>query len=342
MSEFEPHPLEKMLAEAWSPADWADVTVLLAVSGGCDSVALLRAMHAVRTPGLGRLCVAHVNHQLRADADHDEAFVARLCQSLAVPCEIGRVSVDGSSGVEAAARSARYQFLEQAAGRLGARYVVTAHTADDQVETIMHRIIRGTGIGGLAGMARTRPIGHATLIRPLLGVRHNVLEDYLNALDQPFCVDSSNTDPRFTRNRIRHELLPWLEESISPAVDEGLLRLGRLAGEVQEVIDSLVDDLFDRHVKLENDAASIDLAGLVSQPRYLLRELLMAVWRRQGWPMQAMGFAQWEQLGDLIAGTQEGGESAGLPSSASSQPRQTFPGNVSAELADGVLRLVKR
>jgi tRNA(Ile)-lysidine synthase len=352
MSSPERHELETLLAQSWPPADWADVTILLAVSGGCDSVALLRAIHAIRQTGPGRICVAHVNHQLRVDADHDEAFVVQLCRQLNVHCEVGRVSIDGSTGIEAAARSARYQFLEQAAERLGARYVVTAHTADDQVETILHRIVRGTGIGGLVGMARTRPIGHATLIRPLLKVRHAVLEDYLNTLgksEKPFCIDSSNTDLHYTRNRIRHELLPWLEQFINPAVDEGLLRLGHLAGEVQAVIDPIVDRLFDQHVKLETDGmATIDVVNLSTQPRYVLRELLMAIWRRQGWPMQAMGFAQWEQLADLAVGKKQ--ESPVLNEAKSSQPtspqrnppRQIFPGNVSAEVVSGRLRLARQ
>ena len=169
-----PHPLELKLAAAWPPSDWADVTVLVAVSGGGDSVALLRAMTALETGGQGRICVAHLNHQLRPDADEDERFVVELSRRLGVACEVERVAVDrlaaqAGDGLEAAARSARYRFLEQAAGRLGARFVATAHTADDQAETILHRIVRGTGVRGLAGMARVRPLGHATLIRPLAG-----------------------------------------------------------------------------------------------------------------------------------------------------------------------------
>ena len=170
------HPLETRLAEAWPPEDWQDVTVLVAVSGGADSVALLRAIVALKTAGEGRLVAAHLNHQLRpAEAEADQALVVELCRRLGVACEVGRVRLDlagpeGRDGLEAAARRARYQFLEATAARLGARFVVTAHTADDQAETILHRILRGTGIGGLSGMARARPLGPATLIRPLLAV----------------------------------------------------------------------------------------------------------------------------------------------------------------------------
>jgi len=251
------HPIEAKLAAAWPPQTWQDVTVLLAVSGGADSVALLRAMTALHPGGEGRLAVAHFNHRLREDQSAaDEAFVVDLCRQLGTPCEAGHgrpgeLSGCGRDGLEAAARKARYEFLAATAARLGARYVVTAHTADDQAETILHRIIRGTGIGGLRGMARARllrlpflerdqpeelseePVqwaefpspGTATLIRPLLEIRRGELVDYLDDLAQPYRSDASNADVRFTRNRIRHELLPRLAEQFNSAVVDALLRL---------------------------------------------------------------------------------------------------------------------
>src|SRR5271169_3798283 len=120
------HPLESKLAKAWPPSQWADVTVMTAISGGGDSVALLRAMTALRTGGAGRICAAHLNHQLRPDAEDDEHFVVELCDRLGVTCEVERVAVDRlaaetGDGIEAAARWARYRFLQQTAGRLGVR-----------------------------------------------------------------------------------------------------------------------------------------------------------------------------------------------------------------------------
>ena len=329
-----PHPLESKLAAAWPPSDWADVTVLVAVSGGCDSVALLRAMTALKTAAVGRICVAHLNHQLRPDADEDERFVVELCQRLGITCEVGRVAVErlaahSGDGVEAAARAARYRFLHETAGRLGARFVATAHTADDQAETILHRIIRGTGIRGLAGMTRVRPLGHATLIRPLLEVRRVELQAYLDALAQPCRHDPSNADLRFTRNRIRHQIMPQLRRHLNSGVTEAVLRLGTLAGEAQAVVDDLVAQRLDRCVTIDGlGAARIELAELADRPRYLVRELLMAVWRRQGWPMQAMGRRQWDELSELAG-------SAAMP------VRRIFPGGVTAEVAEGQMRLRK-
>jgi tRNA(Ile)-lysidine synthase len=351
------HPVEAKLAEIWPPAVWADVTVLVAVSGGGDSVALLRAMAALKTGGEGRLCAAHLNHRLRPDAEGDERFVVDLCRRLGVTCEVGHVDAGrlaaSRNGIESAARTARYGFLEETAGRLGARFVATAHTADDQAETILHRVVRGTGIRGLSGMARARRLGHTVLLRPLLAVRRAELIAYLGALDQPHRHDASNADPRFTRNRIRHQLLPRLERRFNPETVQSLLRLGTLAGEAQAVIDELIDQWFDRCVTVDgpNDAR-IDLVQLGCQggadvpvrpaarrrgdghgcllrpSHYLVRELLMAVWRRQAWPMQSMGMLKWDELSEL----------ATSPTAAS---KRNFPGGVAVEVAGGEMRLAR-
>jgi tRNA(Ile)-lysidine synthase len=329
-----PYPLETRLAEAWPPAAWADVTVLVAVSGGADSVALLRAMAALKTGGDGRLCAAHLNHKLRPDADDDQRFVVDLCGRLNLPCEVGsadaaELAATSGDGIEAAAREVRYDFLQQAAGRLGARFIATAHTADDQAETVLHRIIRGTGIRGLSGMARARPLGHAVLIRPLLGVRRAELVAYVDALGQPYRHDSSNLDPRFTRNRIRRHLLPRLQRHFNAEIVDAILRLGTLAGEVQAVIDDDVDAWFERCVTVDGRGeVRLELALLAGRPRYLVRELLMAVWRRSGWPMQAMGMLKWDELCDLTT-----------PDAPA--VKRIFPGNVLVEVAAGEMRLAR-
>jgi tRNA(Ile)-lysidine synthase len=234
---------------------------------------------------------------------------------------------------EAAARHARYAFLEQAAGRLGARYVVTAHTADDQAETILHRILRGTGIRGLAGMRRSRPLGPATLLRPLLGVRRAKLAAYLEQLGQPSRRDSSNRSLRFTRNRIRHRLLPHLAERFNPGVVDALLRLGTLAAESQTIIDRLVDDLAERSLRPGGpQTLRIARQKLEDQPKYLLGELLAGLWRRQGWPMQAMGHEKWELLAAMLG---SGGQDPHTPR------KVLFPGAVTVEIAGDELRATR-
>ncbi|MBN2216792.1 MAG: tRNA lysidine(34) synthetase TilS, partial [Pirellulales bacterium] len=324
--------LETRLADDWPPEQWHDLTVLVAVSGGSDSVALLRAMAALKTDGSGRLMAAHFNHATRGhESDEDEAFVVGLCRRLDVPCLVGRAAEDaasnsGGEGIEAALREARYEFLRHSAAQAGARYLVTGHTADDQAETILHRILRGTGIGGLAGMARIRPLGEATtLVRPLLGFRRAELVDYLDALGQPYRVDSSNANSQFTRNRLRHELLPLLAERYNPAIGEALLRLGNLAAEVQTVVDHLVRDLADRAIVEHGGRIAVNTAAVANEPRYLVRELLIAAWRGRGWPEQSMGRAEWDQLAEMLL---------------TSRPRKKmFPGEVTARRDDDRLWL---
>jgi tRNA(Ile)-lysidine synthase len=324
------HPLERKLAESWPPKEWADVTVLAAVSGGGDSVALLRAMSALKTGGEGRLCAAHFNHRLRPEAEDDQRFVADLCARLQIECIAG--SAEGQilasstgRGIESAARSARYRFLEETAGRLGARFVVTAHTADDQAETILHRIVRGTGIRGLSGIARARPLGHATLLRPLLGVRRRELAAYLDDLGQSHRHDSSNADLRFTRNRIRHDLLPRLRRQINPEVVDALLRLGNVARESQAVIDLLIQSRLQECVLADEPGGIlIDLGALDACPKSLIRELLIVLWRRKNWPLQAMGLRKWDEL---VALTEM------------SNAKQVFPGKILVEVGGGQMRL---
>jgi tRNA(Ile)-lysidine synthase len=198
----------------------------------------------------------------------------------------------------------------------------------------LHHIDRGTGLRGLAGMPRSRRLGDATLIRPLLGVGRAELRAYLGELRQPFRDDPSNAELCFTRNRIRRELLPELRAHFNPHADGAILRLGRLAAEAQAVIDGLVEQWFGRCVRFDpGGPARIETALLADQPRALLRELLISVWRQAGWSMQSMGLPQWEQLADALQS--ENGVPAGV---SRAWPRQ-FPGGVRVEVAGGVMTL---
>jgi tRNA(Ile)-lysidine synthase len=333
----DPSDIANRLVALWPPQNWHDLTVLVAVSGGADSVALLRALHAVRLPGSGRLIAAHYNHALRDQADHDEAFVVALAKSLGIDCQVGRALRSAGepppgAGIEESARQHRYAFLLDRARHTGARYIVTAHTADDQAETVLHRILRGTGIAGLSGIRRVRSLAEGiALVRPLLTIRRADLRAYLHKLGQAFREDATNLDRRFTRNRLRHDLLPQLAAQYNGSVTEALLRLSHLAREAQEVIEMRISDLLPRAVRFESERIVIDSAPLTDQPRYLVRELLLAAWRRQGWPEQAMGFNEWESLAD------------DLLAPAGDQAR-TLPGGILARRESSmlVLRLPQR
>lgn len=305
------HPFESKLLAAWRPDRWREVSVLIAVSGGADSVALLRALAAIEgaTQGPGRLCVGHFNHQWRgAESDADAEFVARLAVGLGLKCNVGRpdaalppMSSSHGDSREGRARDERYAFLQRTAEEIGARYVVTAHTADDQAETILHHILRGTGLSGLAGMRPARELGPAaTLVRPLLAIRRAEVLDYLAALGQDFRTDATNADVRYTRSRIRHDLLPRIESEIQPNAVDAICRLGQLAGEAHDILAAEAAALVARHVISGPARVTIDCRGLEAEPAYLVRELLMTVWRQQGWPLREMTLARWEELAKLL------------------------------------------
>lgn len=307
-------------------------------------MAMLRALTAICPEPSLSLYVAHFNHRLRGqDSERDQAFVEDICHRLGVKCIVGRAGsdtppLDCKDGLEAAARAARYPFFQSTAESIGARYVATAHTAEDQVETILHRIVRGTGIGGLAGMSRARKLGRAvTLIRPFLGFSHRELIGYLADIGQTYREDASNADTDLTRNFIRRELLPLLADRFNPAVGEALLRLGSLAEELQVIVGKLVERLYEETVARETDGRTvrIDAARLAGEPTYLIRELLMEVWRRVGWPMQSMGFAEWTDLAETITCA------ASAPPRSGELKGRTFPGNVAATAEPGALWLCR-
>ncbi|HET8578234.1 MAG TPA: tRNA lysidine(34) synthetase TilS [Methylomirabilota bacterium] len=212
-------------------------TVLVAVSGGADSVALFDLLRELAPALRLSLHVAHVHHGLRAEADADADFVRGLCGALGAPFHLDRVEVRSGppwEGLEAEARRARYAALLDRARALGADRIATGHTADDQAETVLMRLLGGAGPRGLAGIAPARGL----LIRPLLETRRSEIEARLRERGLDWVEDRTNRDPRFLRNRIRHEVLPFLGELWGADVVESLCRSAavtrRWVAEVEE------------------------------------------------------------------------------------------------------------
>lgn len=204
--------------------------VVAAVSGGADSVALLLCLSAL-APELGfRLYAAHLHHGIRTAADGDLEFVERLCARLGVALHTGRADVpelakETGLGLEAAGREARYAFLEEARARFGAARVAVAHHGDDQAETVLLHLLRGSGLKGLCGMQYKR----GPVIRPLLGAGRGEIEAYLKGRNQPWRTDETNLSPAAgARNRIRLEIMPCVEAHINPGARAALCRAAAL------------------------------------------------------------------------------------------------------------------
>lgn len=286
------------------PEGSASHRILIGVSGGADSVALLVASARIELP----IVAAHLNHALRDEhSDADEKWVAELCGRLDVSFERDRQDVrtlSESRGLtlEEAARRARYAFFIESARRHDCRYVAVAHTADDQAETVLHHIIRGTSLAGLGGMPTSRELGEGfKLIRPLLQTTREEIEAYLSDLGQDYRNDVTNTDESHTRNRIRHTLLPLLRDQFNPRVNDALLRLSRNASDANQTLIRIAGRLLDEALlEFSAGVCRLDCKPLIGQSRHLVRTLFLELWTRVGWPRQRMGFAEWDRLANLI------------------------------------------
>ena len=209
----------------------AGALVLCAVSGGRDSMALLHLLLDMAEKGGFRVAAAHFNHRLRPTADRDEAFVRDWCRARDVPlvCGIGDARAfarQAGTSLEDAARTLRYQFLESTADRLGAERIATAHHREDNAETVLLHLLRGSGLQGLGGIPPVR----GRIVRPLLEMGREDINSYIQMNSIPFVEDETNRDTAFTRNRLRLEVLPLLEE-ISPGCGERIAGMAALLRE---------------------------------------------------------------------------------------------------------------
>jgi len=213
--------------------------VCVAVSGGADSVALLTALreaNALPWNGLGvGLAAVHVQHGLRVEAGEDAAFVQTLCERLGVPLEVHSVDTPGhvartGETVEEGARTLRYGVFGEYLATGKADVIVTAHTLDDQAETVLMKLLRGAWTEGLSGIYPVVGLARGKIVRPLLGTSRAEIVAYLKAAGQEWREDATNADPAYTRNRLRHQVLPVLRAE-NPSLDKTLANLAELARE---------------------------------------------------------------------------------------------------------------
>lgn len=265
--------------------------VAIAVSGGADSVALLRILLELRQELGIVLSVAHFHHQIRGqEADADQQFVREFAQQFQL--EFHTASADSplyarehKLSLEAAARELRHRWFAELVENGRADKIATAHTLDDQAETVLLRILRGTGVRGLSGIAPEHKEKH--LVRPLLGVTRKEIEAYLNKIGQPWRNDSSNLDLSHTRNRIRHTLLPLLERDFNPAIRQTLADLAGVARAEDEYWRKELGTLLPRLIRhgkptrsgrsatgSASDTLALELAALRGLPEAMLALVL--------------------------------------------------------------------
>lgn len=218
--------------------------MLVACSGGPDSTALLLALATLKDARALSLSVATFDHGLRPDSARDALYVERLCRALGLPCVRRRLDLGTrfSEGVEAAARTARYAALEAIARDVGAQVIATGHTLEDQVETVLMRLASGTGLAGARGIQRRR----GQIVRPLLEVTRREVRDFLDERRVRGRLDPTNSSPEFTRNRVRHQLLPALTQALGETSMSAIARFALVAERDERCLRSLADQAFRR------------------------------------------------------------------------------------------------
>ncbi|MBA4030000.1 MAG: tRNA lysidine(34) synthetase TilS [Planctomyces sp.] len=289
--------------------------LVLAISGGADSVALLRGLlllaqdhawaEATEFPDSARWIVAHFNHQVRGiAADEDARWVEQLAKRHSLSFEVGtRVEIatplilDSEKVLsEGALRDQRLAFLQAAASRHGARHLLLAHHADDQAETVLHHLLRGTSLAGLAGMRTSQEFAGRILVeRPLLGLRRETLRSFLSELSQDWREDQTNSENDATRNLLRNRVLPLLKEAIvhmelerDPV--ESLLQLSRHSRDAQELIETTARELLRiSRIEPSGDVARYHVIHWQAQLPVVSREAFRQIWIENNWPRQGLG-----------------------------------------------------
>ena len=224
-------------------------TVLVGVSGGADSVCLLHCLYTLQNEFKIRLAAAHVNHGIRGEeAERDENFVRELCRKLDIPfylkkADVPKLAEQEDISEETAGRLVRYRFFKELCAEHNIEKIATAHNRDDQAETVLMRIIRGTGIDGLSGIQYCRKDG---VIRPLLDVERTQIEKYCEENKLEYCTDSTNSQNDYTRNRIRNQLLPMLRSDFNPQITEALAVLSQNMSSDGAFIRSYTERLYKR------------------------------------------------------------------------------------------------
>lgn len=278
-----------------------DDTLVVALSGGADSCALLNLL--ISLPGFNlQLVAAHLNHCLRGnESDGDEDFCHKLTKGYGIPFESCRVDVkilakSGGLNLEDAGRQARITFLDQVHKKHNAKAIVTAHHSDDQSETVLMRLLRGSGMSGLAGMRYRNQRGY---LRPMLNISRVQIEQYLAENGLTWREDASNLDTIFLRNRIRHELLPLLEQ-YNPAIRQRLTATAAILSDEDLLLESLAEQAIEKSWQRDCNVFGCRCATLKAHPAALQRRILRQAFKALAGNLERLSLEHIEAIRQLM------------------------------------------
>jgi len=239
--------------------------VVVAVSGGPDSIALLHFLHSIRDEYNLYIHGAHLNHMLRGqESEGDTLYVRDFCKKFNIPLsvryvDVGELAKRKGISLEEAGRMARYELFRDTAAQVGATKIALAHNMNDQAETILMRIMRGTGLEGLCGI---KPVREGLYIRPLLFTSRREIEDYCNLMGLKPRIDSTNLEPLYARNKVRLELIPYIEQNFNSAIERTLSSMAELLSEDRDFLNQYAENAYKGIVLEKQHGVSLDIKGI--------------------------------------------------------------------------------
>jgi len=311
--------------------NYANSHILIGVSGGADSIALLHALATLPKSSSFivhhssfSLSVAHLNHGIRAEAADDARFVEDVCRKSRIPfytatADIPGISAATGTSLEMAARDARYKFFADTAADIGAAAVATAHTQDDQAETLLLKLCRGAGSAGLDGIAAKTEINGLMVIRPMLSVSRAEVENFLNENRISRVEDATNADKKFKRNRIRHDILPRLKQHLNPRIKEALARTAAIMSEDNIFMEQQAEMALESAIN--NTSRDLAVKALQNAPAAIRRRMLRQWLISNGITSQQMRFDVIEHIVQIITAAKGSGA---VTISAESEVRREY------------------
>ncbi len=279
--------------------------VLCAVSGGPDSVAMLYLLCELRKEFNFNIGVVYFHHGIRDESDFELEFVKNLSSKFKLSfftkrSDIPKIAVSQKRSLEETARIERYGFFIELAKKEGFRKIAVAHNRDDQAETFLHRLLRGSGLRGLASIAPISEMNGLVIIRPLIECSREKIESYLKKMRISSCIDESNKELRFTRNKIRHQLLPYLEKEFNPNTKEVLYNTVENIQTVNNFLDREIGLSFKRCVKKEQSYVMINTERFKKMHPFLQSEIIRKAIEHVKGDLKRFEYSHWKEVEDLV------------------------------------------
>ena len=229
--------------------------IVIGVSGGPDSICLLHILNELKSKLNFEICVAHINHMIRPEAEEETQYVEDYCRKLTIQCFAKRINIIEKAniekiGTEEAGRKARYEFFEEVLQKVGANKIATAHNANDNAETVLMNIFRGTGTSGLKGI---EPIRDEKFIRPLIECERYEIEKYCEDNNLQPKIDKSNFENIYTRNKVRNLIIPQIQKEFNPNIVKSINKLSKLASQENEFIEKYCEEIFNNELIIDKE-----------------------------------------------------------------------------------------